>query len=42
MTSIKLIVTGASARAEVDGLLTSGMVGVPVSVTYDSAWDVLT
>ena len=42
MTSIKLIVTGASARAEVDGLLTSGMVGIPVTITYDSAWDGLT
>ena len=39
MTSIKLIVTGASARAEVDGLLTSGMVGIPVTTSYDSAWD---
>lgn len=42
MTSIKLIVTGASARAEVDGLLTSGMVGIPVTITYDSAWAGLT
>ena len=42
MTSIKLIVSGASARAEVDGLLTSGMVGIPVTITYDSAWDGLT
>lgn len=42
MTSIKLFVTGASARAEVDGLLTSGMVGIPVTITYDSAWDGLT
>lgn len=39
MTSIKLIVSGASARAEVDGLLTSGMVGIPVTISYDSAWD---
>ena len=42
MTSIKLTVTGASARAEVDGLLTSGMVGIPVTISYDSAWDGLT
>lgn len=42
MTSIKLTVSGASARAEVDGLLTSGMVGIPVAITYDSAWDGLT
>lgn len=39
MTTIKLIVTGASARAEVAGLLTSGMVGIPVTISYDSAWD---
>ena len=42
MTRINLTVTGASARAEVDGLLTSGMVGIPVAITYDSAWDGLT
>lgn len=42
MTSIKLIVSGASARAEVDGLLTSGMVGIPVTISYDSAWGGLT
>lgn len=42
MTSIKLIVSGASARAEVDGLLTSGMVGIPVTIVCDSAWDGLT
>ena len=42
MTSIKLIVTGAAARAEVDGELTAGMVGIPVTIQYDSAWDGLT
>ena len=42
MTSIKLIVTGASAMAEVDGLLTSGMVGIPVTISCDGAWDGLT
>ena len=42
MTSIKLIVSGASARAEVDGLLTSGMVGIPVTIACDGAWDGLT
>lgn len=42
MTSIKLIVSGASARAEVDGLLTSGMVGIPVTIVCDGAWDGLT
>ena len=42
MTTIKLIVTGASAQAEVDGLLTSGMVGIPVTIVCDGAWDGLT
>lgn len=39
MTSIAVTVKEALAVAEVDGLLTSGMVGVKVSFTYDSAWD---
>lgn len=39
MTSIKLTLTGASAKAEVEGALTSGMVGVPVTICCDSAWD---
>lgn len=39
MTSIKLTLTGASASAEVEGALTSGMVGVPVTICCDSAWD---
>lgn len=42
MTSITLIVTGASIRAEVNGVLTSGMVGIPVSIQYDDAWKGLT
>ncbi len=42
MTSITLIVTGASIRAEVHGVLTSGMVGIPVSIQYDEAWNGLT
>ena len=42
MTSIKLVVNGAQARAEVDGILTSGAVGIPVTIQYDSAWDGLT
>lgn len=42
MTSIKLIVTGAKARAEVNGVLTTGMVGIPVTISYDSTWDGLT
>lgn len=42
MTSIQLELTGASARARVDGLLTAGMVGVPVTISCDSQWDGLT
>ena len=39
MTSIKLTVTGAEAQAEVDGILTAGMVGIPVTISYDSGWE---
>lgn len=42
MTSIKLMLTGAQAWASVNGPLTSGMVGVPVTIEYDEAWDGLT
>ena len=42
MTRIKLIVTGAKARAEVDGILTSGAVGIPVEIICDSTWNGLT
>ena len=42
MTSITLNVTGARIRAEVSGILTSGMVGIPVSIQYDEAWNGLT
>lgn len=42
MTNIKLTVTGAQARASVTGPLTSGMVGLPVAIEYDEAWDALT
>lgn len=42
MTSITLIVTGASIRSEVNGVLTSGMVGIPVTIQYDEAWNGLT
>ena len=42
MTSIKLTVTGAEAWASVTGILTSGMVGIPVTIEYDEAWDGLT
>lgn len=39
MTSIALTVTGAEVQAEVDGILTGGMVGIPVTITYDESWD---
>ena len=39
LTSIKLTVTGAHAWAEVSGRLTSGMVGLPVTIEYDEAWE---
>jgi hypothetical protein len=42
LTSIKLTVNGAQAWATVTGPLTSGMVGLPVTIEYDDAWDGLT
>lgn len=42
MTNITLIVAGAKAHAEVSGVLTAGMVGIPVSIKFDEAWDGLT
>lgn len=42
MTSIKLTVTGAQIWASVTGVLTSGMVGIPITIEYDEAWDGLT
>lgn len=42
LTSIKLTVKGAHAWATVTGPLTSGMVGLPVTMEYDEAWDGLT
>ena len=42
MTSITLKLTGAHAWATVRGPLTSGMVGIPVTIEYDGAWDGLT
>lgn len=42
MTSIKLILTGAHAWASVEGPLTSGMVGIPVTIEYDEPWNGLT
>ena len=42
MTKIDLIVNGSKAQAEVDGILTSGAIGIPVTIQYDSSWDGLT
>lgn len=42
MTSIILKVTGAKAQAIVRGPLTSGMVGIPVTIECDDAWNGLT
>ena len=42
LTSIMLTVTGARTQALVNGTLTSGMVGVPVTIEYDEAWEGLT
>ena len=39
MTSIKLIVRGAEASAEVSGILTAGMVGIPVTIDFDDSWE---
>lgn len=39
MTSIRLIVEGAAARAEVSGVITAGTVGMPVSIECDEAWN---
>ena len=42
LTSILLTVTGAKAWATVTGPLTSGMVGIPVTIEYDDSWNGLT
>lgn len=42
MTTIQLTLNGAQAVAQVDGLLTSGMVGIPVTIEYDQSWEGLT
>lgn len=39
MTKVYVSVAGAEITVSVDGLLTSGMVGVPVEIEYDSSWD---
>lgn len=38
MTKICLKLCGAVATAEVTGILTAGMIGVPVEIAYDSEW----
>ena len=42
MTSIMLTVTESKAQALVSGTLTSGMVGIPVTIEYDDSWNGLT
>ena len=42
LTSIFLKVRGAEIEASVAGTLTSGMVGIPVTIEYDEAWEGLT
>ena len=37
-----LTVTGARTQALVTGPLTSGMVGIPVTIEYDDSWNGLT
>ena len=39
MTNIKVKANGSSITAEADGKLTSGMVGVQVSIEYNEEWD---
>ena len=39
LTSILLTLDGAQAWATVTGPLTSGMVGIPVTIEYDDTWN---
>ena len=39
MTHINIKISKAVATAEKDGIITTGMVGVPVSFMFDSWWD---
>lgn len=39
MTKIELICQGAMARAKVEGIVTEKMVGLPVEIVWDGAWD---
>lgn len=41
MTTIKLFCQGGLARVKVDGPITQGMVGIPVTVEWDEAWEEL-
>lgn len=41
MTNIQVTVTGAEAAATIEGHLTCGMVGVPVTFTFDETWETL-
>lgn len=38
MTTIEISVVGAVATSTVNGKITSGMVGIPVTLSFDSAW----
>lgn len=39
MTTINLSITGATAQAEVNGILTGGTDGVEVFISYDAQWE---
>ena len=39
LTSIMLKVNGVEVSATVTGTLTSGMVGIPVTIQYDQEWE---
>ena len=39
MTKIYLFCNGAMARAKVEGIITEKMVGLPVEIVWDGAWD---
>lgn len=39
MTNIAITVAGAEISARVDGILTAGMVGVPVCFSFDETWE---
>ena len=39
MTSITIFCKGAMARARVEGQITHGMVGIPVTAEWDEEWE---